>query len=360
MWSQGELVATSMGTTVAVSSLLPRHTYTFTVQGYGGGHASTRSQPVTVTTGAAPATKSCSSAYFNQWGIYENGYYPKQIGTSGAAAGLDVVTYAFKNVHPTTHKCFEAIQASDAGNEDNAGDGAGDAYADYQADVSAGDSVDGKADVYDRGPPQRPGQDQVPGDGQDRQLHGLRRCHDLRHARRLGRHRAHQPPGPAARQPRRPDHAVRTGQLQVQPRHGRHRLHRRAPGVRQHRRLPRLQAGARRPLLLARLDRCAGRFELRALPERHRPHRREAAEPGIRSRGPEELNPTAAQTHWDPVTESSWIHDGTNFWTGDTPQAIKARAAYAKSKGLAGTFAFSLENDDASGTLLNAMTDSLG
>ncbi|MFB7556099.1 glycoside hydrolase family 18 protein [Streptomyces brevispora] len=81
-------------------------------------------------------------------------------------------------------------------------------------------------------------------------------------------------------------------------------------------------------------------------------------ESGLAAR--KELNPTAAQTHWDPVTESSWIHDGTNFWTGDTPQAIKARAAYAKSKGLAGMFAFSLENDDASGTLLNAMTDSLG
>lgn len=73
-----------------------------------------------------------------------------------------------------------------------------------------------------------------------------------------------------------------------------------------------------------------------------------------------ELTPTAANTHWDPVTESAWIYDGTNFWTGDNPQAIQARGAYAKSKGLAGMFAFSLENDDSSATLLHAMTDSLG
>jgi len=73
-----------------------------------------------------------------------------------------------------------------------------------------------------------------------------------------------------------------------------------------------------------------------------------------------ELNPTSSQLHWDPVTESSWIYDGTNFWTGDTPQAIQARAAYARTKGLAGMFAFSLENDDASGTLVNTMADSLG
>lgn len=152
VWAQNQLVATSMGTTVAVSSLLPQRTYTFTVQGYSGGHASAQSAAVTVTTGTAPAKKPYSSAYFDQWGIYENAYYPKQIGTSGAAAGLDVVTYAFENVHPTTHKCFEAIKASDAGNEDNpnAGDGAGDAYADYQADVSAADSVDGTADVYEQ------------------------------------------------------------------------------------------------------------------------------------------------------------------------------------------------------------------
>ncbi|MFF9641300.1 glycosyl hydrolase family 18 protein [Kitasatospora aureofaciens] len=69
---------------------------------------------------------------------------------------------------------------------------------------------------------------------------------------------------------------------------------------------------------------------------------------------PPSVHPTAAQTHRDPVTESSWAYDGTNFWTGDTPQAVGARGAYAKGKGLGGLFAFPLENDDASGTMLNS------
>jgi chitinase len=72
-----------------------------------------------------------------------------------------------------------------------------------------------------------------------------------------------------------------------------------------------------------------------------------------------ELSPTAGTLHWDPTTQTSWIYDGTNFWTGDTPQAIQARGAYAKANGLAGMFAFSLENDDASATLLSAMASAL-
>ncbi|MFD8480015.1 glycosyl hydrolase family 18 protein [Kitasatospora sp. NPDC059673] len=73
-----------------------------------------------------------------------------------------------------------------------------------------------------------------------------------------------------------------------------------------------------------------------------------------------ELALTAQNTHWDPITESTWVYDGTTFWTGDDPKAIQARAAYAKSKGLAGMFAFALENDDNSGTLLNTLFNSLG
>ncbi|MEU6972168.1 glycoside hydrolase family 18 protein [Kitasatospora aureofaciens] len=71
------------------------------------------------------------------------------------------------------------------------------------------------------------------------------------------------------------------------------------------------------------------------------------------------INPAAAQIHGDPVTRSSWVYDGTNFWTGDTPQAVRARGAHARGKGLGGLFAFSLENDDASGTMLNSMANSL-
>ncbi|WP_228718287.1 glycosyl hydrolase family 18 protein [Kitasatospora acidiphila] len=67
----------------------------------------------------------------------------------------------------------------------------------------------------------------------------------------------------------------------------------------------------------------------------------------------------SADVHWDPTTQSSWIYDGTDFFTGDTPQAIAARGTYASGKGLGGIFAYSLEADDPSGTLVNAMTSSM-
>ncbi|MFJ8442935.1 hypothetical protein [Kitasatospora griseola] len=47
------------------------------------------------------------------------------------------------------------------------------------------------------------------------------------------------------------------------------------------------------------------------------------------------------------------------MWTGDTPQAVAARGAYAAGKGLGGIFAYSLEGDDPSGTLVNAMAGSM-
>lgn len=58
---------------------------------------------------------------------------------------------------------------------------------------------------------------------------------------------------------------------------------------------------------------------------------------------------------FDSTTQSSWIYSGGNFYTGDTPQAIAARDAYAKAKGLGGVFAFSLEDDDSTGSLMTAM-----
>ncbi|ROQ63428.1 chitinase [Streptomyces sp. 840.1] len=497
VYAKGAIAATSMGTTVAVSSLQPRTSYTFTVQGYDrAGHASGQSAPVTVTTGDAPAAKPYASAYFDQWGIYENAYYPKQIGTSGAAAGLDVVTYAFENVHPTTHKCFEAIKASDAGNEDNpnAGDGAGDAYADYQADVAAGDSVDGTADVYEQ-----------PLKGNFNQLRALKAkypnlrltvslggwtyskyfsdaaatdasrkayvssCIDMFMKGNLPKNVQGDPSGgvasaagifdgididweyPGSAGGHTGNHyaaadkanftlllkefrtqldaygatvgkkflltaALPSGQDKIKyletdkigayldyadvmtyDMHGSWD----ATGPTNHQdplhdspadpTAPIEPGGARYNLDTAVTAYTEGLPEygisggfpasklVLGVPFYWRgwtgvpagtdyglyqsatgptPAKPLSQEAGLAAW--KELNPTAAQTHWDPVTASSWIYDGTNFWTGDTPRAIEARAAYAAEKGLAGMFAFSLENDDASGTLLNAMTGSLG
>lgn len=70
--------------------------------------------------------------YFTEWGIYQRNYHVKNIETSGSAAKLTHINYAFGNV--TGGKC--AI---------------GDAYADYDKAYDAGSSVDGVADTWDAG-----------------------------------------------------------------------------------------------------------------------------------------------------------------------------------------------------------------
>jgi chitinase len=70
--------------------------------------------------------------YFAEWGVYGRNYHVKNIETSGSAAKLTHINYAFGNV--TNGQC--AI---------------GDAYADYDKAYSAADSVDGIADTWDAG-----------------------------------------------------------------------------------------------------------------------------------------------------------------------------------------------------------------
>ncbi|MES4903646.1 MULTISPECIES: glycoside hydrolase family 18 protein [unclassified Streptomyces] len=70
--------------------------------------------------------------YFTEWGIYQRNYHVKNIETSGSAAKLTHINYAFGNV--TGGKC--AI---------------GDAYADYDKAYDAASSVDGVADTWDAG-----------------------------------------------------------------------------------------------------------------------------------------------------------------------------------------------------------------
>jgi chitinase len=72
--------------------------------------------------------------YFIQWGIYGRAFFVKNLDTSGAAARLTHVNYAFGNVAP-----------------DAAGDvtcASGDVWADYQRPVGAEESVDGVGDVW--------------------------------------------------------------------------------------------------------------------------------------------------------------------------------------------------------------------
>jgi chitinase len=88
---------------------------------------------------AAPTTRSDGYrkvGYFTQWGIYGRAFPVKKLDTSGAAARLTHVNYAFGNVSQDG-RCFETNPP-----------GEGDAWADYQWPVPAEESVDGVADAW--------------------------------------------------------------------------------------------------------------------------------------------------------------------------------------------------------------------
>jgi GH18 family chitinase len=59
--------------------------------------------------------------------------------------------------------------------------------------------------------------------------------------------------------------------------------------------------------------------------------------------------------HFDRETKGSWVHDGTNFYSVESPLSLTAKRRYIKSTGLAGVMMYSLESDP-SGTLLKAAT----
>ncbi|GAB3713675.1 glycosyl hydrolase family 18 protein [Amycolatopsis oliviviridis] len=102
----------------------------------------TTSNPPTTTTTSNPPTTTTSNpnpgakknlGYFVQWGVYGRNYHVKNIHTSGSAAKLTHINYAFGNV--TGGSCT----AND------------DTYADYDKFYDAGSSVDGVADTWDAG-----------------------------------------------------------------------------------------------------------------------------------------------------------------------------------------------------------------
>ncbi|QUH06432.1 glycoside hydrolase family 18 protein [Saccharopolyspora erythraea] len=76
--------------------------------------------------------------YFTQWSVYDRNYFVKNLDTSGSAAKLTHVNYAFGNLD-ASGKCFQVNQA-----------GEGDAWADYQRRFTADQTVNGQADTYDQ------------------------------------------------------------------------------------------------------------------------------------------------------------------------------------------------------------------
>ncbi|MFC8511276.1 glycoside hydrolase family 18 protein [Streptomyces sp. NPDC057411] len=85
---------------------------------------------------AGPAYKRVG--YFTQWGVYGRDFQVKDLETSGTAARLSHVNYAFGNVS-AEGKCFTGNVPGEA-----------DAWADYVRPLDAADSVDGVADTPDQ------------------------------------------------------------------------------------------------------------------------------------------------------------------------------------------------------------------
>jgi chitinase len=65
--------------------------------------------------------------------------------------------------------------------------------------------------------------------------------------------------------------------------------------------------------------------------------------------------------HFDPVTASIWKYDPASqtFWTYDDSQTIFAKGLYIDAAGLRGASVWSLDGDDANGSLTTALTSAL-
>lgn len=59
---------------------------------------------------------------------------------------------------------------------------------------------------------------------------------------------------------------------------------------------------------------------------------------------------------WDSRTKTTWMYDGSTFFSIETPKSMTAKRQYIRNKGLAGVMIYSLEGDDAETTLLKAST----
>jgi chitinase len=93
----------------------------------GGCSAPDTPVPAPSTTAAAPRVV----GYFTDWGVYGRNFQVRNLESSGAAAGLTHLVYAFGKVGSTCEP--------------------GDSWADYDKPIAAADSVDGVADVAHQG-----------------------------------------------------------------------------------------------------------------------------------------------------------------------------------------------------------------
>ncbi|MEU0134329.1 glycoside hydrolase family 18 chitinase [Streptomyces sp. NPDC006296] len=134
----GAKVATVTTTTYTDSGLTKGTDYSYTVRARD---TADQTGPVSAavavrTTGTTdpgnPGTgDKINLGYFTEWGVYGRNYHVKNLVTSGSAAKITHINYAFGNVQ--NGKCT-----------------IGDAYADYDKAYTADQSVDGVADTWDQ------------------------------------------------------------------------------------------------------------------------------------------------------------------------------------------------------------------
>ncbi|QFZ23678.1 glycosyl hydrolase family 18 protein [Saccharothrix syringae] len=147
---QGTTVrATVTGTSARIDGLRPSTPYTFTVRARDlYDNLSAPSAPVTASTSDL-VDGHARVGYFVQWGIYGRQYFVKNLDTSGTAARLTHLNYAFGNIDPVNLTCLHGVTKGTSANpqDPNQGDGAGDAEADYSRPFGAAQSVDGVGDT---------------------------------------------------------------------------------------------------------------------------------------------------------------------------------------------------------------------
>ncbi|MFE9478665.1 glycosyl hydrolase family 18 protein [Streptomyces spororaveus] len=129
-------IATVTGTGYADSGLTKGTTYTYSVTARDTADQtgpSSGSTTVTTTGGVIPPDPGgkVKLGYFTDWGVYGRNYHVKNLVTSGTAAKITHINYAFGNVQ--NGQCT-----------------IGDAYADYDKAYTADQSVDGVADTWDQ------------------------------------------------------------------------------------------------------------------------------------------------------------------------------------------------------------------